>query len=167
MPLCICTQDEYSLFVSSKLLSLSLAGWPAGPQSVQVCPQSQYLTKLKESEDMVGVAIAGAAAAPLVVTAALGAVGFGAGGVIAGSIAAGWQAAVGNVVAGSAFAAAQSAAAAGLGAAGAAAGAAAGGAGAAAVGGGYLTSAASLASWGWVLYLAPVVAAVYSLVSRD
>merc|ERR1711942_529386 len=101
--------------------------------------------------EMVGVALAGASAAPLVVTAALGAVGFGAGGVVAGSLAAGWQAAVGNVAAGSAFAAAQSVAAAGMRLAGSAAGAAAAGTG-------YLTSAASLASCGWILYLAPAAA---------
>ncbi|EJD37877.1 hypothetical protein AURDEDRAFT_173019 [Auricularia subglabra TFB-10046 SS5] len=51
--------------------------------------------------------VGGTVAAPLVVPAALGALGF-------GSIAAGVQAGIGNVAAGSLFAAAQSAAAAGI-----------------------------------------------------
>merc|ERR1712106_692124 len=112
-----------------------------------VCASLPTKIVIEETKEMVGVVIAGAAAVPLIFSAALGAVGFGAGGVIAGSIAAGWQAAVGNVVAGSAFAAAQSAAA------------AAGAGGAAAAGTGYMTSSATLASWSWMLYLAPMAAA--------
>merc|ERR1712106_309725 len=96
-----------------------------------VCASLPTKIVIEETKEMVGVVIAGAAAVPLIASAALGAVGFGAGGVIAGSIAAGWQAAVGNVVAGSA----------------------------AAAGTGYMTSSATLASWSWMLYLAPMAAA--------
>merc|ERR1711872_808163 len=101
-----------------------------------------------------------------IVSAALGALWFGAGGVIAGSLAAGWQAGLGNVVAGSVFSAAQSVGAAGVGWAGAATGAAAGATGAAAAGTGYLTSGATLANCGWVVYLLPIILTIY-MITRE
>ena len=53
---------------------------------------------------MVAVGITATLAAPVVVSAALGAAGFGAAGVGAGTLAAGIQSGIGNVVAGSLFA---------------------------------------------------------------
>ena len=59
---------------------------------------------LKKAGIWLGLGVAGALAAPLVATAALGVAGFSAGGVAAGSIAAGIQGSIGNVAAGSVFA---------------------------------------------------------------
>ena len=137
------------------------------PAFSKVCSVSSVrnilLSKIDFGEEMVAVGLAGAAAAPVVVGAALGAAGFTAAGVAAGSWAAGAQAAMGNVAAGSWFAAAQSAGAAGLGAAGATAGGAAAGAGAAATGAGYMTSACSMASLSFFFYSVPAMIILYSL----
>ena len=65
---------------------------------------------------VVGGAAVGLVAAPLLTTAAIGAVGFGAAGPIAGTAAAAWQASIGNVAAGSMFSLFQSAAIGGAGA---------------------------------------------------
>ena len=114
---------------------------------------------------MVGIALAAGTAAPLMATAALGAAGFTAAGVVGGSLAAGWQATIGNVVAGSVFSALHSAGAAGVGWwSGAAAGAAAGATGSAA-GTGYVTSAATTVSCGWIIYVIPI-AVLYMMLSR-